>query len=97
MSAAEKIVPVSDELLSWAAICERHVDEWVFLVDVEDAADGAIRAARVIGHDRSMRQALARLGAVEPGTAVMHTAGRPLRLPRNATTDEIRDGVRARR
>jgi hypothetical protein len=97
MSAAEKILPASDELLSWAAICERHPDEWVCLVDLEHAPDGSVRSARVVGHNRSMRQALAQLGALEPGTTVMHTAGRPLRLPRIEMTDEIRDVVRARR
>lgn len=96
MSLAERL-STSAESLSWIGICERHPDEWVGLLDVEYAADGSIHLAKVIGHDRSMRQVLAQIGVTQPGTVVVHTAGRPLRFPRIEMTDEIRDIVRARR
>jgi len=97
MRAAEKVTPTSLGSLSWAKICEQHTNEWVCLLDVENAPDGSIRSARVIGHDRSMRQALAELGVTPPGAVVVHTGGRPLRFPRIELTDEIRDIVRPQR
>ena len=96
MSVAEKL-STSAESLSWTEIRERHPDEWVCLLDVEYAPDGSIHLARVAGHDRSMRQALAQIGGTEPGTVVAHTAGRPLRFPRIEMTDEIRNIVRPQR
>jgi hypothetical protein len=96
MGLAEKLT-TSIESLSWMEIRERHPDEWVCLLDVELAFDGSIRLAKVAGHDRSMRQALAQIGVTQAGTVVVHTAGRPLRLPRIEMTDEIRDIVRPRR
>lgn len=96
MSVAEKR-STSAESLSWTEIRERHPDEWVCLLEVEYASDGSIRLAKVAGHDRSMRHALAQTGVTQPGTVVVHTAGRPLRFPRIEMTDEIRDIVRAQR
>jgi len=96
MSVAEKL-STSAESLSWTEIRERHPHEWVCLLDVEYAPDGSIRLATVAGHDRSMREALARIGVAQPGTVVVHTAGRPLRFPRIEMTNEIRDIVRRRR
>jgi len=96
MSVAEKL-STSAESLCWTEIRERHPDEWVCLLDVEYAPDGSVRLARVAGHDRSMRQALAQCGVTQPGTIVVHTAGRPLRFPRIEMTDKIRDIVRPRR
>jgi hypothetical protein len=97
MSVAEKLSPPSFESLSWAKICEQHPNEWVCLLDVDHALDNSIRLARVVGHDRSMRQALAQIGNPQPDTVVVHTSGRPLRSPRIEPTDEIRDIVRPRR
>lgn len=97
MNAAEMIAATAVGSLAWARICELHPNEWVCLVEVENAPDGAIRSARVIGHDRSMRQALAQVGVTLPNTIVMHTWKRPLRSPRIEMTDEIRDIVRPRR
>ena len=97
MSVAEKVSPTDADSLSWEEICERHHDEWVCLIDVQQAPDGAIRSGRVIGHDRSMRQMLAQTDVPEPGSVVVHTAGRALRFPRIEMTDEIRDIVRPQR
>jgi hypothetical protein len=97
MSVAEKIARTSVDSLSWVRICEQHPNEWVCLRDIENEPGGAIRSARVLGHDRSMRQALAQLAPLQPDTLVVHTGGRPLRLPRIEMTDEIRDIVRRRR
>lgn len=65
-------------MLGWSEICARHADEWVCLLDVEAARDGSIRCARVIAHDRSMRQVLARIDGTPPNAVVVHTRGRPL-------------------
>ncbi|HET9626975.1 MAG TPA: hypothetical protein VFP84_36700 [Kofleriaceae bacterium] len=96
MSAAEKIA-TSPELASWVTLRARHPDEWLCLTDVEPAADGAIRCARVLGHARSMRDLLAQLGEPPPGATVIHTGGRPITTPRLELTDAIRDVVRPRR
>jgi hypothetical protein len=97
MSIAGKLVPASAPPAPWAAICDQHPNEWVCLVDVENAPDGSIRSARVIGHDPSMRRVLAEIGAPRPDMLVLHTWGRPLRFPRLEVTDEIRDIVHPRR
>ncbi|HEY5922050.1 MAG TPA: hypothetical protein VIV11_10290 [Kofleriaceae bacterium] len=97
MNAAEELTSEISGLSMWAEICERCPNEWVCLLDVVTAADGSIRSARVIGHDRSMKQALMQNGAFSPDTVVVHTWGRPLRSPRIEMTDEIRDIVRPRR
>ena len=96
MSVAEKL-STSAESLCWTEIVERHPDEWVCLLAVEYAPDRSIRLARVVGHSRSMRQALAQIECTQPGTVVVNTAGRPLHFPRIEMTDEIRDIVRPRR
>ena len=97
MSVAERIAVTSVVSSSWAQICQQHPNEWVCLLDVENGPRGAILLARVISHDRSMKQALAQIGVTQPGTVVMHTGGRPLRFPRIEMTDEIRDIVRHQR
>lgn len=97
MSVAEKSLPPSVESSSWAEICQQHPNEWVCLLDAETEPHGSIRTARVIGHDRSMKQALAQMGVTRPGVVVLHTGGRPLRFPRIEMTDEIRDIVRHQR
>jgi hypothetical protein len=97
MSAALKRAPMGTAPPSWARICELHPNEWVYLFDVDTTPDGDIRSARLISHDKSMKRALAQLGASQPGTVVLHTGGRPLRFPRIEMTDEIRDIVRSRR
>lgn len=95
MSAAERIAITRGA--PWADICAQHADEWVCLEDVEYAADDSIRAARVIAHDRSMNDLLARLDDVQAGGVIVSTGGRRLRPPRIEITDEIRDIVHARR
>jgi hypothetical protein len=97
MSTAQKLTPMETAPLSWARVCELHPNEWVCLFDVDTAPDGAIRSARLLTHDQSMKRALARLGVCQPGTVVRHTGGRPLRFARIEMTDEIRDIVRSRR
>lgn len=97
MSTAESLAPTSPQPLRWAKICELHPNEWVCLLDVESAPDGSIRAARVVGHDRSMRHALAQIGPPQQGAMVVHTWRRPLQSPRIEMTDEIRDIIRPRR
>lgn len=97
MSVAERSSPASVESSSWAEICQQHPNEWVCLLDVENGPHGSILSARVISHDRSMKQALAQIGVTQPGTVVIHTGGRPLRFSRIEMTDEIRDIVRHQR
>ena len=77
--------------LSWAAIRMKHPDEWVCLRDVQCAADGAIRSARVVGHDVSIERALDQVDPPDPDTLVAHTAGQPIRTPRIEMVDEGRD------
>lgn len=83
--------------LSWVTLCEQCPSEWVALFDVERAPDGSIRSGRVAGHDRSMKQLLARIEPLQRDSIVGHTAGRPLHTPRVEATAEIRDIVRGRR
>lgn len=99
MNTAEMIAPTITEPVGWAEICDRHPNEWVCLVDVEHQTDGAIRSARVVGHDHSLKAALQRVDSwtPDPVVAYAHTCGRGLRLPRIEMTDEIRDIVRTRR
>ncbi|HUS32188.1 MAG TPA: hypothetical protein VMZ53_26995 [Kofleriaceae bacterium] len=96
MEAALKLTPETYPL-TWAEICEQCPNAWVFLVDVEIAEDGSIRWGRLIDHDRSMKQALARVDARDPHVVVAHTKGRPRSSPRIEVTDEIRSIFRASR
>jgi len=73
MSVAERIAATSVVSSTWAEICQQHPNEWVCLLDVEKGPHGAILLARVISHDRSMKQALTQIGVTQPGTVVMHT------------------------
>lgn len=84
MSAAEKIASTITEQLTWAEICRRHPDEWVCLVDVQREHDGPIRSARVVGHHRSIKEALKQVDSwsTHPVVAYAHTGGRKLRFPR---------------
>jgi hypothetical protein len=98
MSAAEEIAPTMAESLGWAEICRRHPDEWVCLVEVQHEPDGSIRSAQLIGHHRSIKEALQQCSwSADPLVACAHTGGRKLRFPRIEMTDEIRDIVRPRR
>jgi len=97
MSAAEQLKPHARERLSWIEICGRHPNEWVCLVDLQCDADGSIVSAVTITNGKSIRQALQAIGATHPESTVVHTGGRPLRLPRIEMTDEIRNVVRTRR
>lgn len=98
MDAAERFAPqAAGQPLSWSRICEQYPNEWVLLLDVEEAADGSIRSGCLIGHDRSMKQLLLQIGPSQPNTVILHTSERPLRFPRIEMTDEIRDIVRPRR
>lgn len=63
VSAAQQIAPWVSERLTWAEICARYPDEWVWVVEIEDEPNSArIRAARVIGHGSS-RQSLEHVDA----------------------------------
>ena len=96
MSAAEKIAPPVAESLAWTEICRQYPDEWVCLVEVQHEPDGALRSAQVIGHHRSIKEALQQCSwSTDP--LIAHTGGRKLRFPRIEMTDEIRDIVRPRR
>ena len=97
MSVAERVSCRDARSLSWDEIGEQYPDEWVCLLDVENAPDDAIRSGRVIGHDRSMKQLLAEVDVPQPGSVIVQTAGRALRFPRIEMTDEIRNVVRPRR
>lgn len=98
MSAAEKIAPTMPESLAWGEICRQHPDEWVCLVEVQHEPDGSIRSARLIGHHRSIKDALEQCSwSSDPVVACAHTGGRMLRFPRLEMTDEIRNIVRPRR
>jgi hypothetical protein len=98
MSAVEKIAPTAAESLAWAEICRQHPNEWVCLVEVQHEPDGTLRSARLIGHHRSLKEALRQCSwNADPLVACAHTGGRKLRSPRIEMTDEIRDIVRSRR
>jgi hypothetical protein len=97
MDVAEKLVQPISEPLTWAEICELYPGQWVDLLVVDHEPNGSIRSARVIGHDRSMKQLLAQIGTPQPATVVLHTRGRLRRFPRIEMTDEIRDIIRPRR
>ena len=97
MSAAEKIAPTMAESLGWVKICRRHPDEWVCLVEVRHEPDGSLRSAQLIGHHRSIKEALQQCSWSDVSLiACAHTGGRKLRFPRIEMTDEIRDLVRPR-
>ena len=52
MNAAEQLVPVATELLSWAEICARYPDQFVCLIEIVWVEPGSpeIKAARIVGH-----------------------------------------------
>ncbi len=83
MSAAEKIAPTIAEPLRWAEICALHPDEWVCLVEVGHETEGPIRSARVVGHHRSINEALKQVDSwsSHPMVTCSHTGGRKLRFP----------------
>ena len=97
MSLAHSVPPASVGSLSWAQICEAHPNEWVCLRDVENDPNGAIIAARVVSHDRSIERALDLAEPAKADTTVVHTAGHPLWTPRTEILDESRDDLRSRR
>ncbi len=97
MDAAEKLEPSISEPLTWAEICELYPGEWVDLLVIDHKPNGSIRSARVICHDRSMKEMLARICTSQTDTVIVHTRGRPLRFPRIEMTDEIRDIIPPRR
>jgi hypothetical protein len=82
--------------LSWAEIRERHPNEWVCLLNVENTPEGAIGSASLVAHDPSMRKLLAET-SLQPDAVIAHTSDRPWWTPRIELTDEIRDIVRPRR
>jgi hypothetical protein len=99
MNAAERIAPTIAEPLDWAEVCERHPSEWVLLVELQHQTDGSIASARVVGHHRSIKEALKQVESWTDDRVVAyaHTGGLKLRFPRIEMTDEIRDLVRSRR
>ncbi len=96
MSTAESLAPLRAQPLSWAEIRERHPNEWVCLLDVENTPEGAIGSASLVAHDPSMRKLLAET-SLQPDAVIAHTSDRPWWTPRIELTDEIRDIVRPRR
>jgi hypothetical protein len=82
---------------TWAEICERFPDQWVCLLDVEAAADGAIQLARVVSHDASITRALDGIASPNQNMTVVHTTGRPLWTPRFENVDDEEDVVRIHR
>jgi hypothetical protein len=67
--------------LSWAEICSRFPDEWVYLADVEEDDKRRIVSGRVLDHDESISDIMERNEALS-GTTLIQTAGRPLLTPR---------------
>jgi hypothetical protein len=57
MSAAAILASEISEPLTWAAICARHPDEWVCLVEMGRVHPNAFafRTARVVGHGKTRR------------------------------------------
>ena len=66
------------DALTWSEIREQHPSSWVCLVDVKHDPDTTITGAQVVGHARSMREAL----KVDAHAVVVHTEMRRVRLPR---------------
>ena len=97
MDVAKRLTSPMSERMSWVEICQSYSNEWVCLLDIEHEADGSIRSARLVGHDPSIRQALAQVGAPHTDAALMHTRGRPLQTPTIEMTDEIQTLLRSRR
>jgi hypothetical protein len=97
MSTTQNLAPARVLVMSWAEICLRHPNEWVCLLDIDLESDGSIRSAQVVSHDPSIGRALDLIDPPDPDATVIHTAGRPLRMPRIEITDEIRDLIRAPR
>lgn len=69
------------EAISWAEICSRYADEWVYLADVKEDDKRRVVSGRVLDHDESIIAIMDRNGAL-PGTTLIQTAGRPLYTPR---------------
>jgi hypothetical protein len=100
MSAAEVLAPEISEPLTWDAICARHPDEWVCLVEIDFTHPNGLefRTARVIGHGNTRRapfdQAKAwRAQYEEIGHFYTGRAEQPLR-PVVIIDDETRDAFR---
>jgi hypothetical protein len=66
MQPTEKLTPPVTEPLTWAEICERYPDQRLCLVEVEFVhPDGsAIRTARVIGHGKTLDEAIDQAQAI---------------------------------
>ena len=60
MPAMSILSSTISEPLTWKEICERFVDEWVCLVELErvDPGQFAFRTARVVGHGAYRRDAV---------------------------------------
>jgi len=52
MHAAEQLVPIATEPLSWAEICARYPDQFVCLVEIVriELRSPEIKTTRVVGH-----------------------------------------------
>lgn len=86
--------------LTWTEICEKHPNEWVCLVEIERESDGRISSGRVVGHHRSINEALNLVDSWSsyPMVAYSNTGKIKLpRFPRIEMTDDLRELVRARR
>jgi len=74
MSAAEMLATTMAESLAWAEICRRYPNEWVCLVEVQHEPDGRIKSAQLIGHHRSLKEALRLCSwSTDPVIAYAHT------------------------
>ena len=66
----------SSERLHWDEICARHWNEWVLLLDVEDAPNGHLQWGRVVDHDPCVSTLMERIAI--PGCTLVNTVGRRL-------------------
>jgi hypothetical protein len=60
MRAAEVLASTISEPLTWDEICDRHLDEWVCLAEIDftHPNDLPFRTARVIGHGKTQSESL---------------------------------------
>jgi hypothetical protein len=105
MSAAEKILPMITEPLTWTEICKRYPAQRVCLVEMDriDPHSFEFRTARVIGHGKTRREAFERACRwgdhfQDIGHYFTGKLAPPFpRYPQIVMTDEIRELVRSRR
>jgi hypothetical protein len=96
--------PTITERLTWAEICERYPDEWVYVVDIDYHDDPhvfAFRTARVVGHSKTKHEAFdqARPWCEQYDLIRSYfTSALIIRaFPRIILDDETRDAIRHKR